>query len=120
MTDAVSAFQPRSTIFQPLTSSTPVLASEPCTSAAPFWVEQEEAPRSPAHWQRPTCRSAAPIDAWGFGSSNLFFSRVGDRTFLHDVNPDFSETVIYEVAADGAITPSITAPGYAIVLVQVR
>ena len=64
--------------------------------------------------------SAAPIDAWGFGSSNLFFSRVGDRTFLHDVNPDFSETVIYEVAADGAITPSITDTGYAIVLVQVR
>lgn len=64
--------------------------------------------------------TAAPIEEWGFGSSNVFFSRVEGRTFLHDVAPDFSETVIYEITSAGSITPQITAPGYAIVLVEVR
>jgi hypothetical protein len=64
--------------------------------------------------------TAAPIDEWGFGSSNVFFSRVDGRTFLHEVASDFSQTVIYEITPSGSITPQITAPGYATVLVKVR
>ncbi|HEX6244292.1 MAG TPA: hypothetical protein VFZ61_25420 [Polyangiales bacterium] len=64
--------------------------------------------------------SAEPLDAWEPGSSNLFFSRVDGRTFLHKVAADFSETVLYEVKSDGSVTPQITVPGYSIVLVRVR
>jgi hypothetical protein len=63
---------------------------------------------------------AEPIEGWGFGSSNIFFSRVEARTFLHRVNSDFSETKIYEITTDASVTPQITVPGYATVLAQVR
>lgn len=64
--------------------------------------------------------SAERIEDWGYGSSNVFISRVGGRTFLHDVAADFSEAVISEVDVDGTVTERIRAPGYAAVLVQVR
>jgi len=64
--------------------------------------------------------TAERIEDRDFTSSNLFFSRVGERTFIQDVASDFSETVISEIEIDGTITPRITVPGYAIVLVQVR
>lgn len=63
---------------------------------------------------------AEPIEPWGYGSSNLFFSRVDDKTFLHKVNADFSETQIFEIEADGSFEQQLTVPGYAIVLVRVR
>jgi hypothetical protein len=63
---------------------------------------------------------AKPIEQWGFGSSNMFFSRVDGRTFLHTVKKDFSETTIHEVKVDGSVTPQITVPGYSTVLVKVR
>jgi hypothetical protein len=64
--------------------------------------------------------SAKRIEDRDFGSSNLFFSRLGQRTFIHDVASDFSQTVISEIDIDGGITPLLTVPGYAIVLRQVR
>jgi hypothetical protein len=63
---------------------------------------------------------ASPIADWGYGSSNIFFSRVDGRTLLHRVKQDFSETVIYEIKTDGSLTPQITVPGYSIVLLKVR
>jgi hypothetical protein len=63
---------------------------------------------------------AEPIEGWGFGSSNIFFSRVDHRTFLHRVSSDFSETRIYEVTTDGAVTPQVTVPGYSLTLARVR
>jgi len=63
---------------------------------------------------------AEPIEDWGFGSSNLFFSRVDNRTFLHKVRSDFSETQIFEIESDGTFTQQLTVPGYSIVLVRVR
>jgi len=63
---------------------------------------------------------AEPIEAWGYGSSNLFFSRVEDRTFLHKVRADFAETTIFEVKPDASITEQIVVPGYGVVLVKVR
>jgi hypothetical protein len=64
--------------------------------------------------------TARRIEGRDYGSSNLFFSRIGQRTFIHDVAADFTETVISEIDIDGTITPLITVPGYAIVLRQVR
>jgi hypothetical protein len=63
---------------------------------------------------------AAPIEAWGFTSSNVLFSKVDGRAFLHVVKSDFSETTLHEVAVDGRTTPQITAPGYVSVLVKLR
>jgi hypothetical protein len=63
---------------------------------------------------------AEPIEDWDRGSSNLFFSRVDDKTFLHKVSSDFSETQIFEIKADGSFKQQLTVPGYSIVLVRVR
>ncbi|HTU61246.1 MAG TPA: hypothetical protein VMF89_22480, partial [Polyangiales bacterium] len=63
---------------------------------------------------------AEPIEAWDRGSSNLFFSRVDDKTFLHKVDSNFSETQIFEIKADGSFKLELTVPGYSIVLVRVR
>ncbi len=63
---------------------------------------------------------ASPIEAWGFTSSNVLFSKVDGRAFLHVVKSDFSETTFYDVAVDGSVTPQITAPGYGAALVKVR
>lgn len=63
---------------------------------------------------------AEPIEGWGFGSSNVFFSRVGARTFLHRVSADFSETKIYEITTAGGVTLQLTVPGYATAVAQVR
>jgi hypothetical protein len=63
---------------------------------------------------------AEPIEGWGFGSSNIFFSRVEARTFLHRVSSDFSETQIYEITTAGSLTPQLTVPGYATAVARVR
>jgi hypothetical protein len=63
---------------------------------------------------------AEPIEGWGFTSSNVFFSRVDERAFLHRVKADFSETTLFEVTVDRKVTPRITLPGYGIQLARVR
>jgi hypothetical protein len=63
---------------------------------------------------------AEPIEEWGYGSSNLLFSRVDDGTFLHKVSADFSETQIFEVKSDASFAQRLTVPGYAAVLVRAR
>jgi hypothetical protein len=42
------------------------------------------------------------------------------KKLIHSVNAEFSETTIHEIEVDGTITPRITVPGYAAVLVKVR
>jgi hypothetical protein len=56
---------------------------------------------------------AAPIQDWELGSSNVFFSKVDGRLFLHRVAADFTKTTIFEIKPDGSITEQITMPGYA-------
>jgi hypothetical protein len=63
---------------------------------------------------------ATPIEAWGFGSSNVFFSRVDGRSFIHRVSADAAETVLHEIGTDGSVTPRITVPGYAPLLIKIR
>jgi len=45
---------------------------------------------------------------------------IDDKTFLHKVSSDFSETQIFEIKADGSFKQQLTVPGYSIVLVRVR
>jgi hypothetical protein len=57
--------------------------------------------------------TAEPIPQWELGGSNVFFSRADGRLFLHRVETDFSQTIIYEVTSDGGISEQLTVPGYA-------
>ncbi|AKF09762.1 hypothetical protein [Sandaracinus amylolyticus] len=57
--------------------------------------------------------SAEPIEAWPLGSSNIFFSRLEGRLFVHSVEADFSSTTIREISVDGTLTERLTVPGYA-------
>lgn len=57
--------------------------------------------------------TAEPITEWELGPSNIFFSKVDGRLFVHKVASDFSETIIYEVTVGGSVTERMTVPGYA-------
>jgi hypothetical protein len=56
---------------------------------------------------------ASRIESWPLGASNIFFSRVDGRLFVHQVAADFSSTTIGEIAIDGTFHPQLTVPGYA-------
>lgn len=56
--------------------------------------------------------NAQPISAWPLGSANVFFSQLGDRLFVHQVAPDFSETAIFELTLSGERHHVLTVPGY--------
>jgi hypothetical protein len=56
---------------------------------------------------------AEPLEAWPLGSGNVFVSQVDGRLFVHEVEPDFSSTTIYEMSVDGAFEQQISIPGYA-------
>ncbi|UJR86788.1 MxcI [Sandaracinus amylolyticus] len=56
---------------------------------------------------------AEPIEEWPLGSSNIFFSRLDGRLFVHRVEADFSSTTISEIAIDGSFEERLTVRGYA-------
>lgn len=56
---------------------------------------------------------ARRIESWPLGPSNIFFSQVDGRLYLHSVAADFSSTTIDEITSDGTFSRELTVPGYA-------